>query len=142
MASPETILTEISQDISDLINKLDRKLMQNLEALKANAEKLISLKIEYVSLLETYMEKSLDTSGISTFPGMAPPTPNYEIMNKDSAKVTQILEVMEELGPQVTSQLANITKTSKLLSAEISNTVEDIMELNNILDEKIESFGV
>ena len=141
MATPEKILSDISQDIDELISKLDRKLIQNLQTLKTTAEKLLAYKIQYIDILDKYMERSLDSSGISTFPGMAPPKPNYEIMNKDSAALENILNEIQELSPQMTSQLSTIVKTSKVLSAEITNAVEDIIELNNILDEKIENYG-
>lgn len=144
MDRAQVIVQQLGEEVSAKYSesaKALQTLMQFLEQYKSVVDDLTEAKTQYADIVSRYSDNT-PKMAVSTFPGVAPPTPTYSNseMQMDSSQLTELGALISEMEDQkeiiqtqmrkllgdVNTSIAAMTDTSSQILVFLGQRVDDL----------------
>lgn len=144
MDRAQAIVQQLGEEVSSKYSesaKALQSLSQFLEQYKSVIDDLTKAKTQYAEIVSRYSDNSPKLA-VSTFPGVAPPTPTYSNneMQMDSSQLAELGSLISEMEDQkeiiqaqmrkllgdVNTSIATMTDTASQILVFLGQTIDDI----------------
>lgn len=131
----QMIIRQMSEDTAAKYAETKKALegyLAFLQQYKSVVDDLIEAKAKYADIVSRYSRETQQTYSVSTFPGVAAPTPTYSNaeMQMDSNELSELGDLISEMEDQrelIQSQMHNLLQTINGSSAAMTDTASQVL---------------